>query len=93
MSKYFDGIVPSVGDTWRADELYIKIRGEQKYLFAIIDDETRSVIAQNVLNKKEGTNARYLFQMASKITRRKPHTLVTDGLGSYHVAYLKEWWE
>jgi len=27
MEKYLDKITPNVGDTWRADELYLKVRG------------------------------------------------------------------
>jgi transposase-like protein len=30
-----------VSDTWRADELYLKVKGNMKYPFAMMDDETR----------------------------------------------------
>jgi transposase-like protein len=30
MEKYLDKITPNVSDTWRADELYVKIRGNMK---------------------------------------------------------------
>ena len=39
-SKYLDSIVPRVGDWFRADEVWVKIAGEQKYLFASMDDDT-----------------------------------------------------
>jgi len=93
MADYLDGMIPNVGDLWRADEIYLKIKGKQKYLFAMMDDETRFLIAQDVLDRKEGANARHLLQQPSRITHRKPHVFVTDGLGSYHTAYQKEWWE
>lgn len=93
MADYLDKIIPNVGDLWRADELYLKIKGKQKYLFSMLDDETRFLIAQDVLDRKEGADARNLLQQSSKLTHRKPHVFVTDGLGSYHVAYLKEWWQ
>ncbi len=32
---YVDKIVPNVGDTLRADELWIKVDGNMKYLFAL----------------------------------------------------------
>jgi putative transposase len=41
MKKYADNLKPNVGQTWRADEVYVKIKGDMKYLFALMDDETR----------------------------------------------------
>ncbi|TSA43536.1 DDE domain-containing protein [archaeon] len=90
MEKYLDKITPQVSDTWRADELYVKIRGDMKYVFAMMDDETRFWIAQEVANTKEAHDARHLFQMAKERTGKNPHILVTDGLRSYHEAWMKE---
>jgi transposase-like protein len=52
MEKYLEKIRPNVSDTWRADELYLKIKGNVKYLFALMDDETRFWIAQEVADTK-----------------------------------------
>jgi transposase-like protein len=92
MKIYVDKIVPNVGDTWRADELYVKIKGDMKYLFALMDDETRFWIAQEVAESKQKHDARQLFQMGKKIAGKQPKTLITDGLHSYHLAYKKEFW-
>ena len=40
MQKYLDKITPNVSDVWRADELFLKVKGNNKYLFAFMDDET-----------------------------------------------------
>lgn len=40
MNNYVEKIKPQVSDTWRADEIYVKIKGNMKYLFALMDDET-----------------------------------------------------
>lgn len=90
MGKYLDKITPHVGDTWRADELYVKIHGNMKYVFAMMDDETRFWIAQEVANTKETHDARKLFRMAKERAGKKPQILVTDGLRSYRDAWLKE---
>jgi len=52
MQKYLERITPQVSDTWRADELYLKIRGNMKYLYALMDDETRYWIAKEVAGSK-----------------------------------------
>jgi len=92
METYIEKLKPQVSDTWRADELWMKFKGEMKYVFAIMDDETRYWIAQEVAESKHKHDARKLFQMAKKVTGTKPMTLVTDGLPSYHDAYKKEFW-
>ncbi len=90
MEKYLDQITPQVSDTWRADELYMKFHGNMKYVFALMDDETRFWIAQEVADTKDTHDARHLFQMAKEKTGKRPHILITDGLHSYHDAWLRE---
>ena len=92
MQKYLDKITPQVSDTWRADELYLKVKGNMKYLFALMDDETRFWIAQEVADTKDTHDARGLFHRGAEVTGKKPMTLITDGLHSYHEAFLKEYW-
>ena len=60
-----------------------KIKGDMKYLFALMDDETRFWIAQEVANSKDRHDARNLFKMGKEATGKKPQTLITDGLPAY----------
>jgi transposase-like protein len=92
MGQYLAQIKPNVSDTWRADELYVKINGDMKYLFAMMDDETRFWIAQEVAESKDKHDARNLLRMSKEITGKKPMTFITDGLPAYHDAYKKEFW-
>lgn len=86
MQQYTDSIIPNVSDTWRADEIYIKVRGNMKYLFSMMDDETRFWIAQEVAETKMKHDARLLFFRAKRLMAKQPKTLITDGLQSYSVA-------
>jgi transposase-like protein len=92
MKDYVEKLQPNVSDTWRADELYVKMKGNMKYVFALLDDETRFWISQEVAETKYSHDARQLFQMGVKVTGKKPMTLITDGLPAYHDAYNKEFW-
>ncbi len=92
MEKYIEKLNPKVSDVWRADELWLKVKGDKKYLFALMDDETRYWIAQEVASSKYKHDARKLFQMAKKVTGKKPMTIITDGLPAYNDAYKKEFW-
>ena len=91
MEKYLDKITPKVSDVWRADEVYVKFKGNMKYVFALMDDETRFWIAKEVADTKYTHDARHLFAMGREIAGRKPATLVTDGLPAYAEAFRKEY--
>jgi transposase-like protein len=67
MQSYAEKLIPNVSDTWRADELWIKVKGDMKYLFAMIDDETRFWIAQEVAESKEKHDARNLLRMSKEL--------------------------
>ncbi len=90
MDKYVDKITPQVSDTWRADEVYIKFKGNRKYLFAMMDDETRFWIAQEVSHWKENTDASKLFRKAKTLAGKTPKILITDQLKSYKTASRQE---
>jgi len=92
MEKYLERITPQVSDTWRADELYLKIKGNMKYLYALMDDETRYWIAKKVADSNFSHDARHLFQQGKQVADKKPKDLITDGLPAYNDAYLKEFW-
>lgn len=63
-----------------------------KCLFALMDDETRYWIAQEVAETKYKHDARKLFQLRQKVAGKKPLMLITDGLPAYHDPYKKEFW-
>lgn len=92
MKTYADNIKPNVSQTWRADEVYVKIRGDMKYLFALIDDETRYWIAQEVADSKHIHDARAIFHEAKVIADKRPETLITDGLPAYRKAFNDEFY-
>jgi|SRR5271157_529230 len=83
MNAHLEQIQPNVSDTWRADELYVKIKGDLKYLFAVMDDETRFWIAQEVAETKDQHDARTLFSKAKHLMGKAPKTIVTDGFRTY----------
>jgi transposase-like protein len=96
MENYLNQIKPQVSDTWRADEMFLKIKGNPKYLYALLDDETRYWIAKEVAgDKMSGEAPEYasrLFQQGKEVTGKKPLTLITDGLHAYHLAYKREFY-
>jgi len=72
---------------------FIKFSGDMKYLFALMDDETRYWIAQEVADKKYKYDAQGLFHEGKTITRKRPNVLITDGLPAYHDAFNREFYQ
>lgn len=91
MENYLDQINPQVSDKWRTDEIYLKIKGDKKYLYAIMDDETRFWIAKQVSDKKYMEDVRPLFKQAREIAQKKPTTLISDGANNFSYAFKKEY--
>jgi transposase-like protein len=96
MQNYLNQIKPQVSDTWRADEMFLKVKGNPKYLYALLDDETRYWIAREVAGDKMSREApeyaSRLFQQGKEVTGKKPLTLITEGLHAYHLAYRQEFY-
>ncbi|HUL14345.1 MAG TPA: DDE-type integrase/transposase/recombinase [Candidatus Acidoferrum sp.] len=92
MEKYLEQITPQVSDKWRADELFLKVRGNTKYLYALMDDDTRFWIAKQVADTKYTEDVRPLFSKGKQIAGKRPLFLVTDGARNFYEAFNKEFW-
>ena len=90
MEKYLEQITPQVSDKWRTDELYLKIKGDRKYLYAMMDDETRFWIAKQVADTKNSADIRPLFRESMKVAQKRPAVLITDGAHNFMEAHKKE---
>src|SRR5712692_8279832 len=87
MKTYLEKITPNVSDAWRVDELYVKVKGNPKYLFALMDDQTRFWIAQQVADTKYTSNVRPLLENAKELAGKRPNTFITDGAPNFHDAF------
>ena len=85
VSKYLNEIVPRTNDRTmvRADEVWIKVNGEQKYLFASMDDDSRYWLASDMAETKFQHNADKLLQLTKEKIGKSPTHFVTDGLPAY----------
>ena len=92
MEKYLDKITPQVSDTWVADELFLKVKGNMKYFYALMDDQTRFWIAQEVANTKYTANVRPLLELEKAVAGKKPKKFIADGEANFHDAYMQAFW-
>ena len=82
-TNYLNGIIPRVGNWFRADEVWVKIAGKQCYLFASMDDDTRYWLASDLADNKFHHNADSLIAMTKKQAGKNPRNFITDGLPAY----------
>jgi putative transposase len=74
------------GDTFYLDEVFIKINGNQHYLWRAVDKDGE-VVDVYVQDRRDGAVARRFFKRLLKRGGAQPRKIVTDKLASYRVAY------
>lgn len=74
------------GDTFYIDEVFVKINGEQHYLWRGIDQDGE-VVDVYLQAKRDGTAAKRFFKRMLRSHGGEPRKIVTDKLRSYLVAH------
>jgi len=79
-----------VGDSWRVDETYLKVRGRWIYLYRAVDEAGRT--ANFLLSKRRHRDAAKRFFSRAVKQHRAPRVITLDGYAASHqaVAKLKE---
>lgn len=90
MSEYVEELSPQFSSVWMADEMAVKVKGEWRWLWNVIDKETRFLLASAISEKREVQDARRIFAQAKLRAKGKPDLILTDGLPAYIEAYKKE---
>ncbi len=71
------------GDTWAADEMVVKIDGENIWLWNVMDVKTRYLLATHLSKTRTIKDAQTVFKKARSHARREPTAVITDGLAAY----------
>src|SRR5689334_2973426 len=88
--KRWQAYARPVGDSWRVDETYIKIKGQWVYLYRAVDKAGRTV--DFLLSKKRDIAAAQRFFSRASRQHGAPRVITLDGYAASHraVAKLKE---
>jgi putative transposase len=76
------------GDTFFIDEVFVKIQGEQHYLWRAVDQDGE-VVEVFIQKRRDGKAAKRFFGRLLKKHKGVPREIVTDKLRSYGVAHRK----
>ena len=77
ITEYVKSMQPQVGDYWLADEQFIKVKGNQQYVWNVLDNKTRFLLASNASKTRSYDDARRTFKKAKKTAGKKAKTVVT----------------
>jgi putative transposase len=77
---------PRPGDKWHLDEVFVRINGEQKYLWRAVDQDGM-VLDILVQSRQDTAAARRFFRALLTKTGKVPRVIVTDKLRSYGAAH------
>ena len=75
-----------LGDTWHVDELFVKILGEQRYLWRAVDQDG-DVLDILVTSCRDKRAAKRFFRKVLKRQGEPPSKLITDKFKSYPAAH------
>ena len=74
------------GDTFYIDEVFVKINGQQHYLWRAVDQDGE-VVDVYLQKKRDGAAAKCFFKRLLRSHGTEPRKIVTDKLRSYGVAH------
>jgi len=88
-SEWMDSQNTQASPRWHIDETVLDVNGEHRYLWNILDSESRYLLAIHVSKDRNLTNTIVPIQKAKKVTVDRPTEVLTDGLLTYPKAIRK----
>jgi transposase-like protein len=92
MKTYVDSFTPQASGIWHTDEMTVNLKENKQmdWLWNLMDNDTRFLLASQLSQKREIEDAREVFAEAKALAKVQPTFVVTDGLRAYQDAFNKE---
>jgi transposase-like protein len=87
VSEYTLTLKPELSGKYHHDETRIKVGGEDRYFWEMIDEDTRFLVANLLSESRSSEDCIKVFKQA--LDKQRPNTLYTDGSFAYDEAYNK----
>jgi putative transposase len=100
LADYTRQFKPQQSGVWNADEMMVKVvhekvapltphRGRYFWLWNIVDNQTRFLLANKLTLNRGYPEARSVFQEARQVARQAPSVVITDAMKAYKGAYAE----
>ncbi len=93
IEAYVASLEPDLGNIWHTDEMKMKIGGEWRWLWNVMDERTRFQLVSVITKTREIQDAKKAFRKSKEVGGKKPMLMVTDGLASYKKAFNSEFYD
>ena len=90
IGEYVSSLKPYLGNVWHADEMKIRIGGDWRWLWNVMDKRTRYQLVGLISKSRKVEDAQKAFRRAKMAGKKKPKLIITDGLQSYKGAFKSE---
>ena len=82
---------PEISDVWHVDEMKIKAGGKWKWLWNVMDEESKYLISQMVTDNRKVGDSKAVFKQARDNSKdQQPKFMITDGCHSYKSSITSE---
>ena len=92
-AEWMDAQGANVSEKWSVDERVINVDGEHRYLWNVMDQETRFLLATAVSKARSFSETRLPFEKAKLTTAVRPTEVRSDGMNAYPWAVKVEFGE
>ena len=89
INNYVETLTPEVSDQWHTDEMQIQAGGKWKWLWNVMDKETKYLITRKVTDRRRIWDSIKVLKDAKETAQKQPVFLVTDGCVAYHESITK----
>ncbi len=90
INEYVKTLKPELGNVWHIDEMKIQADGKWKWLWNMMDSETKFIVSQKVTDRRRIRDCRRLLINAKETAQKEPEFMITDGCHSYKRSLVKE---
>jgi putative transposase len=89
-AEWMDRQGARTGERWHIDETVVNVNGEPRYLWNIMDADTRFLMATHVSQGRGLADTRVPIKKAKAVTPDRPMEVFSDGMNSYPYAIRRE---
>ncbi len=89
-AEWMDAQGVRVGERWHVDETVVNVDGQERYLWNVMDAQTRFLLATHISRARGMADTRRPLQKAKAATPDRPAEVFTDGMMAYPEAVRKE---
>ena len=89
-ARWMDSLGARTGEQWHLDETVVTTEGSPRWVWNVIDAQTRFLVATHVTKLRRVRDARVTIRRAKAATPDRPLAVFTDGMPAYRKAIGRE---